>query len=335
LILDYICDWARDSYREAIVGELRALAATDSSSLADNSEIFSLADLSNRFWATDTAIAPSSTDEIAQETTSQLPEKIRRFDCEEGVVRHAKMIQYRFQGLYIDSDNIQTLLQSLDTPAKSQRAARDLLRLMKDSWRVKLETLDALEYMWTGRLPENGNLYLTERECCTNLSLCAYMTHAWEQVLELAFVAISQDALTLLLKQANLQRGGLVDISDLPFIDRDDIMGFFQCVRQGPVISTFQAAVKKSCLTSSLGREKDNPGQYFITSIEPVERGMGYRLDALMLPDKNAQVREIALAFHYRHKIGMREPQESFLRISSKNAEQSPKIAASVWPCED
>jgi hypothetical protein len=335
LIFDYIFDWARDNYREAIIGELRALAATDSSSLAEDSEIFSLADLSNPFWATETLRAPDNADEIVQEATCQLPEKIRRFDCEEGVVRHAKMIRYRFYGLYIDSDNIRTLLQSLDTPAKSQRAARDLLRLMKSSWRVKPETLDALEFMWTGYLREHGNLHVTEQEYCTRLSLCAYMTQAWEQVLELVFVAISQDALVLLLKHANLQRGGLVDISELPFIDADDLIGFFQCARQGPIISTFQAAVKMSCLTSSLGREKNHPDRYFLTSLEPVKRGIRYRLDALMLPDQNGQVREMVLAFYYRHKIGMREPEESFLRISSSNAEQQQTIAESVWSFEN
>ena len=334
MIFDYIFDWARDNYREAIIGELRALAATDAASLAQDSEIFSLADPSNPFWATETPSAPNNADETARETTCQLPEQISRFDSEEGVVRHAKMIRYRFYGLYIDNDNIQTLLQSLDTPAKSQRAARDLLRLMKSSWRVKPETLDALEFMWTGYLREHGNLHVTEQECCTRLSLCAYMTQAWEQVLELAFVAISQDALVLLLKHANLQRGGLVDISELPFIDADDLTGFFQCARQGSIISTFQAAVKMSCLTSSLGREKDNPDRYFLTSLEPVKRGIRYRLDALMLPDQNGQVREMVLAFYYRHKIGMREPEESFLRISSSNAEQQQTIAESVWPFE-
>jgi hypothetical protein len=334
LIVDYIFDWARDNYREAIIGELRTLAATDSSSLAEDSEIFSLADLSNPFWATETPRAPDNADEIAQETTCQLPEKIRRFDCEEGVVRHAKMIRYCFYGLYIDSDNIRTLLQSLDTPAKSQRAARDLLRLMKSSWRVKTETLDTLEFAWTGYLREHGNLHVAEQECCIRISLCAYMTQVWEQVLELVFVAISQDALVLLLKHANLQRGGLVDISELPFIDADDLIGFLQCARQGPIISTFQAAVRTSCLTSSLGREKDHPGCYFLTSLEPVKRGIRYRLDALILPDQNGQVREMVLAFYYRYKIGMREPEESFLRVSSNNAEQQQTIAESVWPFE-
>ena len=53
LIIDYIFDWARDSYREAILNELRIAAGRNTSSLADDSEIGSLGDRMQLFLDTD------------------------------------------------------------------------------------------------------------------------------------------------------------------------------------------------------------------------------------------------------------------------------------------
>jgi hypothetical protein len=44
LIIDYIFDWARDIHRETIIAELRSLSASDSPSLAQDSDVFSLFD---------------------------------------------------------------------------------------------------------------------------------------------------------------------------------------------------------------------------------------------------------------------------------------------------
>jgi hypothetical protein len=44
LIVDYIFDWARDIYRETIIGELRTLSASDNPSSANDSDIFSTID---------------------------------------------------------------------------------------------------------------------------------------------------------------------------------------------------------------------------------------------------------------------------------------------------
>lgn len=55
-------------------------------------------------------------------------------------------------------------------------------------------------------------------------------------------------------------------------------------------------------------------------------------MDVLMLPNQNAPVREIALAFYYRHKIGMRQSEN--LRILTGHAEQHPTLPLSIWPGE-
>ena len=145
LIIDYICDWARDCYREAVFCEPKTLAARNLSNLANESEVLSLADPSHRFWASN-AQGPM-TRKIHR---TGLLTSSEGLGSPYGVIRNTNIVRARFPALYITRDNIDSVLHSLDTEEKAQRTARDLLRLLRESWWVTSDTLDGLEFMWTG-----------------------------------------------------------------------------------------------------------------------------------------------------------------------------------------
>ena len=334
LIIDYIFDWARDCYREAVFCELRTLAARNLSSLADESEVLSLADPSHRFWASN-AQGPLTDDASDSQNISNKPfDELRRFDSPHGVIRNANIVRARFLALYITRDNIDSVLRSLDTEEKAQRTARDLLRLLRESWRVTSDTLDGLEFMWTGQQQESSDLYGVEQIFCAVFNVAAYISPSWEQVLELSFVAIAEDALPDLKERASSIRGTSVFPSELPFVSQKHLTGYLRFARQGSIRSTLQAAIARSCLSSRLARQKNNADAFFLVSEEVVEKGIRYRQDVAMLPNREVKAREMVVSFYNRYKIGMREPKESFLRLSEayENRSVDSLGTESIWP---
>lgn len=149
--MDYIFDWARDIYREAIIGELRKLSANNTASLANDSDVFSLMDRA-AFWPQEKEPSdvggPTETETLPK---SEIHDTVMAFDSPYGVLRDATYINSRFMALYIAEENLSVLMQSMQTWDKARKAAETILRCLKDSWRVTPETLDALELRWAGK----------------------------------------------------------------------------------------------------------------------------------------------------------------------------------------
>ena len=251
-----------------------------------------------------------------QNTSNRPFDELRRFDSPHGVIRNANIVRARFLALYITRDNIDSVLRSLDTEEKAQRTARDLLRLLRESWRVTSDTLDGLEFMWTGQQQESSDLYGVEQKFCAVFNVAAYISPSWEQVFELSFVAIAEDALPDLKERAGSIRGTSAFPSELPFVSQNLLTGYLRFARQGSIRSTLRAAIARSCLSSRLARQKNNADAFFLVSEEVVEKGIRYRQDVAMLPNREAKAREMVVSFYNRNKIGMREPKESYLRLS-------------------
>lgn len=65
--MDYLFDWARDVYREAIISELRSLAADNTTSLGNDIDVFSLEDRV-AFWPQLPRVQEESDDEVETST---------------------------------------------------------------------------------------------------------------------------------------------------------------------------------------------------------------------------------------------------------------------------
>jgi hypothetical protein len=340
LIIDYIFDWGRDKYREAVLCELRTLAARNVSSLADDSEILSLADPLDplhRWWTSPSEEILVDPSMCAQDMSPRSFDRFRPYESIHGVIRSASVVHTRFLGLYITKENINTLLSTFDTAAKAQRIARDLLRLFKDAWVVTSYALDELEYMWTGHRRENLDLYGGGGDkFCASFTIAAYFSPQWEQILELSFVAVAEDAFNDLKTHAALHRGGSVYFAEMPVVNQDHLTGVFRFARQGSLRSNVQAASTRSCLSSRIAHENDHTDAYFLVAEEKFDKGIRYRMDVAMLPDRDAKGRDMVVWFYNRYKIGKREPQESFLRFSSIYEDRTPDSETiSIWPAYD
>jgi hypothetical protein len=335
LIIDYIFDWGRDKYREAVLHELRTLAARNVSSLADDSEVLSLPDPHQRWWNSHAEENPLEFGSHIQDLSPRSFDRFRPYESAHGVIRSANTVHTRALGLYITKDNINALLLTFDSTAKSRRVARDMLRLFKDALIVTSDTLDELEYMWTGHRRETDLYGSGGDRFCAVFTATAYFSPDWEQVLELSFVAIAEDAFNELKSQADLLRGGALYFSEMPAVDQHHLTGVFRFVRQGSLRSNLQAAATRSCLSTQIAREKDHPNEYFLVAAEMFDKGIRYRMDVALLPDRDAKGREMAVWFYNRYKIGKREPQESFIRFSCMHEDRTPDSETiSIWPTD-
>ena len=203
LIVDYICDWARDIYRPAILNELKILASPDTieiESLFPDSDIISSREVHNN---------SSNEEQFTQNNEGQHNAKAAfdALDSPHGAVRHARFIQSEFYVLFITSDNVNTLLQSTQEKVL-ERFSREILGQLKDkSILLESEHLAAIESQWTGATPTASRFSPTEREFYCVITYTFHMTISWEQVREICIIAVAKDAFDALVNASNLQRG--------------------------------------------------------------------------------------------------------------------------------
>jgi hypothetical protein len=141
LIVDYLFDWARDIYREAIISELRNLAEDNTTSLGNDSDVFSLEDRV-AFGPQLPRVQEESDDEDGTSTKldstvgASTQDPLKAFDSPYGVLRDARYIRSRFMALYITEDNLSALMASMKTPEKERKVVEDIFRCLEDSFRV-------------------------------------------------------------------------------------------------------------------------------------------------------------------------------------------------------
>lgn len=225
--MDYIFDWARDIYREAIIGELRQLASNNTTSLGNDSDVFSLEDRI-AFWPQPAQLQEQSDDEEDEEdelanyserSTAIDQDPLRTFDSPYGVLRDATYIRSRFIALHITEDNLSLLMESMKTQDKARRAAENILKCLKDSWRVNLKALDSVELGWTGNDRENMSLYTPQKVFLVTVTVSAYLSPDWEQTRELCYLAVSQDSVKKLCQYANLRGNHPLLPTDHPWVE--------------------------------------------------------------------------------------------------------------------
>ncbi|KAJ6083497.1 hypothetical protein N7467_007632 [Penicillium canescens] len=125
LIIDYIFDWARDIYREAIINELNTLATGEVND--KDPDIFST--ISRRM----SHIASWMDQDKAHTQTSFISEpedpSFLNITLPEGVIRDASIIESRFLLLQITEDDVDTFLLSFSSVQDAQAWLQSVLNL--------------------------------------------------------------------------------------------------------------------------------------------------------------------------------------------------------------
>ena len=344
LIVDYIFDWARDIYREAIVEELRSLAATNSTSLGNDSNVFSLDDRI-AFLPELPPTQELSEDEDNDSTNpNQITEisnqdYLRAFDSPTGVLRDVSYIRSRFLALHITEDNLSVLMKSMTTPEKAQETAENILRCLRDSWRVTREAIDTIELKWTGKDRENMSLYSPKKVFFVTVTVSAYLSPDWEQTRELCCLAVSEGVLEQLFQRANLKNNGHSPSLDSPWVNDDTFVPMFQAYLTMSMKDNLFAAISRACVSTKIftrpAKTAPRNVYYVVESAERIPDAIKYRLDAAVMPDSHAYARGLVSSIYNLHKIGRNEPSSSILRISTrldKQIRMQKSIPECLWP---
>ncbi len=316
LIIDYIFDWARDIYREGVIRSLRKLAISDSRSLAyQDSDILSTVTQVEKWVITDQHRMESTWSE--EQETAGVKDALRSFDTRQGVIRDIRYIQSRFVGLHINQDNLGAFLKSTSSEKKSKQLAVSLLTHLLEGWRVKGETLTALESDWTGK--DRGLEYQDqEATFLVVATVAAYLTTDWEQTRELSYIAVEEGAMDRLLKYTGLRMADGDTLSDFPFVDKAAFSDILLVLRRQPAGANLLACISRVCLSTGILSTKNDEHKdvLSVTSVERSGQGLIYRADTVLKPDM-ATKRDFVRKIYTEHKIGRNEPFCPFLRVSS------------------
>lgn len=316
--MDYIFDWARDIYREAVIRSLRRLAVTDSRSLAyQDSDIFSTAERI-KIWAVVDEQSYEQSEELLTEAEQEpdISDALRSFDTRHGVIRDIRYIHSRFFGLRVTGDNLDAFLRSENTPQQCRQLACSLLAHLQESWRVKGEMLDALESDWTGKTRREEQPH-QEATFLVVAAVAAYLTPDWEQTRELSYLAVEEGAVDRLLKYSGRRLAEGHTLSDLPFVDEAGFRDSLLACRRQSAMSNLIACISRVCLSTGIlsSRNEDRRDALSVISVEKSAQGITVRADTVLKPD--ATKRDFVRAIYDRHKIGRNEPFCPFLRASS------------------
>ncbi|GAB1311352.1 Heterokaryon incompatibility domain-containing protein [Madurella fahalii] len=315
LIIDYIFDWARDIYREAIIRSLRKLTISDSRSLAyQDSDLFSTTNRV-RIWIA----ANENGDELGgpEREGAVIRDALRSFDTRHGVIRDIRYIQSRFLGLYVTRENLEAFLHSASTEQESRALAFSLLGYLLEGWRVKGETLDALEFDWTGKDRGRDHAH-QETTFLVVASVAAYLTPDWEQTRELSYLAVEEGAVSSLLKHAGRMLAEGHQLSDLPFVGKDAFSDSLLVLRRQSAGNNLLACISRVCLSTGIlsTKESEYSDALCVISVEKSDQGVIFRADTVLKPD-TAIKRDFVRTIYDQHKVGRNEPFCPFLRASS------------------
>lgn len=295
LIVDYIFDWARDTYRQDILTELRTLSrgVDASTSVFPDTEL-----MSTRELAVSVAPDPSADD---QDGDVSLRSTFHSFDSKLGMVRHAAFVENRFCMIFVTRDNAQTLLQST-SPSTVQQLTRGILaQISGHVFSMTVETLDTLEEQWTGIARLSRSFGNNDTKFLTTLAFGTYMSPQWGQVRELCAIAIAEDAFESVVAGSKLRPGR--GNAQKPVTDPVDKANVIRLVSQ------FQATTPRQTLLAAIKRIQLRCSPSLILTNEV----------RLFLDD--GTLRSIVDYVYNYFKKGILEPSEAFLRVSGRHVQ--------------
>lgn len=284
--------------------------ASDTMSISNDSDILSLDNPVGR-WInkTQTVIPQNAIDTSEFEDTLDLVRPLRGLDSTKGVFRDASFAESEFLGIHITGDNANTLLMVADTPTKARDFARKLLRALLNQRSILLteETLNELEDIWTGGASHFDHTMMPATEFVVRLLLKKSLSDDWNQVRELSYLAASQEGLEVLKTRAELKRPCQETGSACAQQDVKDIVRSHLSV---PAIRGLRAAIAREALFLEVERTNS------------YHDGMVSK-QLILTKGKKDQAHGLIHKIYRKHKVGMREPAESFIRRSTRNDEQT------------
>ena len=241
LLVDYICDWGRDKFRESTIRSLAAFSQSNRQGTV-TSDIFSLR-------AGSTSPAPRSntmgnmtadTRKAPQEATGRkrFNGLVRHLDPEEekditsltllpGAVRDIRQITSRTSGVLITEENLEMLQKSSSSEKAFSMFATDLaLLVVRWGFETTWNELYHAQRVWHDKKNLINHIHLGDTKFIATMSCASYISAHWKLMRELYWFAIEESALPLLkaalVRASPSQESPLAShLSEATFVVRD------------------------------------------------------------------------------------------------------------------
>jgi hypothetical protein len=308
LLVDYIFDWARDLYRDDIIKELRVLASGDNdaaSIMYPDSDINSIRHIDIMDYPDD---AGRDSDDFKSYMSAR--DSFMAIDSPAGVIRHAALIESKYCGVIITRDNVQTLLKSIQ-PNKLQRLCRIVLAQMENAMLLEQKTLDKMEEQWTGSCRMPTFHHPSETRFYTVIAYTTYISGEWNLIRELSTIALAEDAWSDVVTASGLTRPSKTRTPLLPRqIDVDTLLNTAKRLQAGSTQQILHGAIVRNAVKIDVDFDQSP-----------------------MLVADDASFRNIVHAIYVQMKRGSLEPQDPFMRVSSR-LDQQHRLNNDVEPLE-
>jgi hypothetical protein len=334
LILDFICDWARDMYRNAIKTSLEVLASnTCQTGTISSSDILSL-NGPRRSWQ-------ATVGEVyhRESTPSSYTERdpFRALDTGRGIFRDIRYIRSRILGVYLTDETLDTLMMGTRTDRESNQLVQDMFRILRTSgFIVDKASLDVLELSWTGKERSVVDELPPDRRFIVAASIAAYLTSDWEQSREIFFVAVDETTAQQLFERANVDETRSAALLAKPFVEQKPFLEFFSGFQRHSALHNMLA-----CATLSYVRVVSAKSGKLLVSKRPPG---GYRASGEPWTYEGC-VGEFAHKLCESHTIGRSKPSSALFRRSNR-LDQVPVVhpcaldgleilTVPLWPLDD
>lgn len=340
LIIDYIFDWARDIYRIAILRLLQSLSGPD---LDDNITIGADTDIASmRHHPVMKSLQTQSSHETDNMDLNASPEPsqeekppLRELDSPYGSFRHASMIESECLGLFITRDNMNTLFQSFDNNELRRTFAREVLQTLSDGMLLRGSVLDELEDIWTGELRRHTNPQLREQTFSVRLAFNTWLTQDWDQVRQLSYIAVAEDAIDTLMERSKFKR---YPRSALP-CQANSVLDLCRRLKSTSMSFNLMAAISWAALSFDNWMTEDLRQSIYLTQRKcmKINRLGAYRLGSrgrskMIEDDRQDKTHRLVQKTYEQNKVGDLEPPWDFIRRSTRSDTQTLEADTAVKP---
>lgn len=244
--------------------------------------------------------------------------------CPEGVIRDASIIESRFLLLEIHETDLDCFLLSFESTDDANTWLHGILTLLSDSWKVTAETIGALEYGWTGQLKSPRECYESNETFHLNIAVHTFMSEEWDPIRQITCLCISENALRNMLASM----GCLYEPNFHPNVGSSAIETFLSRILKQSITDYLTASISMLCMTSCTSTQQGNIDlELLVTRSENFFAG--FKLDTF------PRLIVLVTTIYEKHKIGRREPEDSYIRMSRSQSRHTIKFRGKtpqIWP---
>ncbi|KAF3384716.1 hypothetical protein F1880_001925 [Penicillium rolfsii] len=327
LIVDYIFDWARDSYRKAILGQLSCLSIGKFGH--SDPDVFSnisrrMSDISSQTGFSSHATEYPQTSFMTEKFDEEL--SFLNITLPEGVIRDAAIIESRYILIRVTEDNINDFLSIFQSEHDAQSWVSAALECLEGSWKVSSETLLSIESTWTGIHRQEHEDSQYQQTFYLSISLLIFMTDHWEPVRQLACLAVSEGALEILSTKSECKTTFAYDAN--PTVEKSSIESVLERTLNQSIMDNLTAAVSMLSLTSFFYKKSHRIDNHLRVN---QSNGMatGFRVD------RCPRVAQLVHYVYSNHGFGQENISLTclnFSRVQIRNKVQYRGITIEMWP---